>query len=213
MKDKRARGETPSEAGMTKTVLALAGSLRRGSYNRLLLEAATGCAPADTEIVIYDGLESVSLFDEDLESEAGGGPDGVRRLRSMVAAADGLLISTPEYNQSPPGVLKNTIDWLSRPAPERVLDGKAVCVIGATVGPWGTRYAQAQLRHTLWATGSLVAPPPALFVREAASKFDAEGRLVDGPTREVLEEVLATFSLWMDFVRRRSSPAPHRIPG
>lgn len=149
-------------------------------------------------VVVYDDLASVPLFDEDLESATGGGPDGVLRLRRRVASADGLLISTPEYNQSLPGVLKNAIDWLSRP--EKVLVGKPVSVIGATSGPWGTRLAQSQLRHTLYATGSLVMTTPAMFVREAGRKFDEEGRLLDGETREKLEAVLAEFADWIDLV-------------
>lgn len=202
MTNSRTPERAAPDARTTKTVLALPGSLRRGSYNRLLLEAAVGCAPAGMEIPIYDGLGSVPLFNEDLESATGGGPDEVRRLRRLVASADGLLIATPEYNQSLPGVLKNAIDWLSRPDPEEVLDGKPVSVIGATSGPWGARYAQSQLRQVLYATGSLVAPPPTMFVREAGSKFDDAGRLLDQRTRETMEEVLVAFDDWIELVGR-----------
>jgi chromate reductase len=178
------------------TVLALAGSLRRDSYNRRLLEAAIELAPAELEVRIYGDLSSIPLFNEDLE-RADGGLEAVQRLRSDVATADALLIATPEYNQSIPGVLKNAIDWLSRPAPIEVLEGKAVSVVGASVGPWGTRLAQSALRQVLHATGAYVVPGPALFLRDAARMFDATGRLVDGPTRERLEAVLAALAEWV----------------
>src|SRR5581483_11429227 len=90
---------------------------------------------------------ALPLFDEDLEPATLGGPDAVRQLRAQVAAGDGLLIATPEYNQSLPGVLKNAIDWLSRPWPDEVLAGKPVAVIGASSGRWGARLAQAALRQ------------------------------------------------------------------
>jgi chromate reductase len=182
---------------MTMHVLAVAGSLRRDSLNRRLLAAAAGCAPPGMQLAVYDGLGSIPLFSEDLEAETGGGPEPVRRLRREVGAADGLLIATPEYNQSIPGVLKNALDWLSRPAPEEVLAGKPVAVVGATVGSWGTRLAQAALRQVLTATESLVLPAPALFVRSAETLFDDAGRLRDPRTREALERLLAAFAGWI----------------
>ena len=176
-------------------ILAIPGSLRRGSFNRLLLQAAVERAPAGMEIHLYDGLASLPLFDADLESDTGGrGPQPVCDLRTAVAAADGLLIATPEYNHSIPGVLKNAIDWLSRPAPEEVLIGRPVAVIGASSGRWGTRLAQSALRQVLFATESVPLPSPALFVRDAGQVFDAEGRLVDAATGEMLDAVLSAFS-------------------
>ena len=186
-----------------KTVLGIAGSLRRSSYNRSLLRAAKETAPEGMAILLED-LAPIPLFDEDLESATGGGPEPVRRLRDRVASADGLLIATPEYNHSFPGVLKNAIDWLSRPAPEEVLAGKPIAVIGASGGPWGTRLAQGALRQVLYATESLVMPNPALFVREAGRLFDGE-RLVDQPTRERLEKLLAAFDRWIQVVGARRS--------
>lgn len=197
-------GQMPQKAASrpvtVKSVLALPGSLRRGSYNRLLLEAAVGCAPAWMAVLIYDELESIPPFNEDLELATGSGPDVVRRLRRQVTSADGLLIATPEYNHSIPGVLKNAIDWLSRPGPEEVLVGKPVAVIGASRGRWGTRLAQNSLRQVFYATESLVLPKPAMFVREAERLFDEGGGLVDQPTRELLEAVLAAFANWIDLV-------------
>ena len=145
-------------------------------------------------VTVYDDLASVPLFDED--REAAGELEPVRRFRRAVAAADGLLIASPEYNQSVPGVLKNAIDWLSRP-PEEVLAGKPVAVIGATPGPWGTRLAQKELRHVLTATGSFVLPAPAIYIRGAASLFDENGRLTDPATRERLGRLLAAFAEWI----------------
>jgi chromate reductase len=202
-------GGGPTAAAATR-VLALCGSLRRRSYNRAMLVAAGECAPAGMAVELYDALAAVPLFDEDLEGATGGGPEAVRRLRASVAAADGLLIATPEYNQSIPGVLKNAIDWLSRPGPEEVLVGKAVAVIGASGGPWGTRLAQTALRGVLYATESRVLPAPALFVREAAGLMDDAGRLVHARTRERLAALLAAFGVWIAAVapgRRTAPPA------
>ena len=176
-------------------VLALSGSLRRASYNRALLQAALDCAPPSMEIAFADNLGSIPLYNEELE--IAGGAEAVVRLRHQVAAADGLLIATPEYNQSIPGVLKNAIDWLSRPAPEEVLIGKPVAVMGASSGRWGTRLAQSALRHVLNATESLVMANPALYVREAERLFDAEGRLIDQATRESLRAVVTAFEKWI----------------
>jgi chromate reductase len=185
-----------------KYVLGVAGSLRRGSYNRRLLEAAAECAPARLVVSVWEDLASIPPFDADLEQATGGGPDSVRRFREQVGSVQGLLIATPEYNWSVPGVLKNAIDWLSRPAPEEVLIDKPVAVIGASSGKWGTRLAQSALRQVLAATEAAVLPHPALFVREAETLFDPAGRLLDRPTREQLTAVLAAFLHWIDQVSR-----------
>lgn len=175
-------------------VLAVAGSLRRSSLNRRLLDAAVELAPAGMTITIYDNLPSVPLFCEDLE--AGDGPEPVRRFQRAVAAADGLLVATPEYNQSVPGVMKNAVDWLSRP-PERALVGKPVALMGATPGPWGTRFAQSVLRHVFTATESLVLPNPGLYVRDAGAAFDEAGELTDARARKSMGRLLAAFAEWI----------------
>lgn len=181
-------------------VLAIAGSLRSGSWNRRLLHAAVDTAPAGMAISVYHDLASIPLFDEDLEHVAEGGPDPVRRLRQEMDAADAVLISTPEYNQSMPGVLKNMIDWMSRAAPNEVLQGKPVALIGASSGRWGTRLAQQATRHTLIATEALVMPSPMLFVANAPDLFDETGRLRDGPTKVSLQAVLDSLANWIDLV-------------
>ena len=178
-------------------VLAIAGSLRRQSYNRRLLEAAAQLAPPGIAITVYDDLASIPLFSEDLEEEAGGAPAAVRRLRRAVERADGLLFATPEYNHSLPGVLKNAIDWLSRPGPGPGLAGKPVAIVGATTGAWGTRLAQSALRQVLYATESLVLPAPGLFVREADQAFDGEGLLRDERVAGALRDVLAALASWI----------------
>jgi chromate reductase len=181
-----------------KPVLALAGSLRRDSMNRLLLKAAAQVVPEGMTLTVYDDLASVPLFNEDLETD--GGPAGVQRLRGAVAASRGMLIATPEYNHSVPGVLKNSIDWLSRPGPEEVLERKPIALVGVTSGQWGTRLAQAALRQILFATESLVMPESAMFVRQGKGLFDAEGRLHDEAARGSLRNLLQNFAAWMDLV-------------
>lgn len=185
-------------------VLAIAGSLRDGSYNRRLLEAAVRCAPADMDVRIYQHLPAIPLFNDDLQA-AGRSPHSVEELRRAVKQSDGLLIATPEYNQSIPGVLKNALDWLSLPAPDRILSGKPVAVLGASTGPWGTRLAQTALRQVLFATESRVLPGPALFVRGAERLFDSSGRLRDQATETQLEEVLSAFANWIRLLSAPSS--------
>ena len=183
-----------------RRVLAVAGSLRSGSYNRLLLANAQTLSPAQLEIQPYNELASIPLFDEDLEHRTGGGPDSVKGLRVLVTAADALLISTPEYNQSMSGVLKNVIDWLSRAGPDEVLIGKPMAIMGASGGRWGTRLAQANLRQVLTATESLVMPQPAVFIAEAARVFDEHGHLTHDQTRKQLENFLGAFSRWIELM-------------
>jgi chromate reductase len=181
----------------TRRVLCLAGSLRRDSWNRRLLQAAAAATPAWMLLDVYDDLAGIPLFDEDLEQREPAGPPGVHALRTAVAAADGLLIATPEYNQSLPGVLKNVLDWLSREGADgEVLVDKPVAVIGASAGPWGTRLAQTAVRQVLHACGAVVMPAPTLFVANAAGRFDASGRL-DAATTQSLQRLVRAFGQWM----------------
>lgn len=187
-------------------ILALPGSLRRDSYNRMLLQAAAQCAPGDSAIELFDDLADVPMFNEELESVK---PlhAGVARLRQAVAGADGLLIATPEYNQSIPGVLKNAIDWLSRPLPDDLLAGKPIAITGASSGRWGTRLAQAALRQTLTATEAQVMPAPMLFVRDAERAFASDGTMRDTATSESLRAFLDAFSDWIQRVGTRRHAA------
>jgi len=180
------------------SVLAIGGSLRRDSFNRRVLQAAPALALPALQISVYDDLASVPLFSEDLEVPRA--PAAVERLRHAVASADGMVIATPEYNQSLPGVVKNMIDWLSRGEPVAVED-KPVAILGVTPGAWGTRIAQSQLRHALTACGAIVMPVPQLYLRSAAELFDADGQLIDARTRDSLAAFLAAFAAWVHKVR------------
>lgn len=176
-------------------VLAVPGSLRRQSHNRALLRAAAELAPEGMTITVYDALHEVPVFNEDLEAPPDT-PPGVTRLREAVQASDGLLVATPEYNQSMPGVVKNMIDWLSRSDSGLGLEGKPVAITGVTTGPWGTRLAQTLVRQTLTATQALVMPQPMLYLRDAETLFD-DGALVDESSRERLADFLVAFSDWI----------------
>jgi chromate reductase len=174
-------------------VLCLAGSLRRESWNRRLLSAAMRTPQQGLELSLYDELAAVPMFNEDIEQEGSAGAD---RLRSAVAMADGLLVATPEYNHSFPGVLKNAIDWLSRGAPS-VLVNKPVAIIGASAGRWGTRLAQAALRQVFNATEARVMPAPMLFVANASEYCDAGGEFRDSLFAEALTGVIDAFQKWI----------------
>jgi chromate reductase, NAD(P)H dehydrogenase (quinone) len=180
------------------SVLALGGSLRRNSFNHRVVQAVPTLAPKSLQISVYDELASVPLFNEDLEMPRA--PPGVERLRSAVASAEGMLIATPEYNQSLPGVVKNMVDWLSRGEPV-VIEDKPIGILGVTPGAWGTRIAQSQLRHALTACGAIVMPAPQLYLRSAGELFDADGRLIDTRTVDSLAEFLAAFATWVHKLR------------
>jgi chromate reductase len=181
-----------------RSVLCLAGSLRHASWNRRLLHAATFMAPPTLRLDVFGALSSVPLFDEDVEQREPGGPAGVRTLRAAMAAADGLIIATPEYNHAMPGVLKNALDWLSREGPEGdVLLEKPVGILGASGGPWGTRLAQASLRQVLHACGGLVMPTPTVFVANATTRFDDRGTLTDPSTAQSLQRFVLAFEHWL----------------
>ena len=182
------------------TVLGIAASLRKGSVNGLLLNALVERAAEGMTVTVHTGLHAIPLFSEDLEED--GGPEGAQRLRAAVAGAEGLLIVTPEYNQAIPGVTKNLVDWMSRGEP-KVLARKPVAIAGATPGPWGTRLAQATLRHTLTACGALVMPMPQVYVRSAPEMFDAQGRLQDARTDSSLRSFMHAFAGWIDTFRAR----------
>jgi chromate reductase len=188
----------PSLKHPVVSVLAIGGSLRRDSFNRRVMHAAPALAPQSLQISVYDELASVPLFNEDLEMPRA--PSSVEQLRRAVANADGILIATPEYNQSLPGVVKNMVDWLSRGEPV-VIEDKPIGILGITPGAWGTRIAQSQLRHALTACGAMVMPVPQLYLRGAAELFGADGQLIDSRTRDSLAEYLAAFAAWMHKLR------------
>jgi chromate reductase, NAD(P)H dehydrogenase (quinone) len=173
-------------------ILSFAGSLRAGSYNRLLLRAAAEEAPEEMTIEIFD-LAPIPLYNEDLE--VGDGPEPVARLKEAIARADGVLITTPEYQHGISGVLKNTLDWASRPWASRpagrsVLRGKPVATMGASPSPVGTARAQMQLREILAYLQADAVAVPEVLVAHADSKFDDEGRFTDETGRRFMRQLL-----------------------
>jgi NAD(P)H-dependent FMN reductase len=174
-------------------IVGIAGSLRRTSFNAALLRAAAGLVPAGSEVEIAS-IVGIPLYDADLEREAGI-PAPVAALKDRIAAADGLLLVTPEYNHSIPGVFKNAIDWFSRPSKDRsrVFGDKPVAILGATDGPGGTRLAQAAWLPVLRTLGTRPWFGKQLYVADAAHVFDAEGRLVDEKMKKLLAAFLEGF--------------------
>lgn len=180
------------------TIIGIAGSLRKNSYNAAMLRAAVGLAPAGLTIEI-GSIAGIPLYDADSEQEQGV-PAEVRELKQRISAADGLLLATPEYNNSIPGVFKNAIDWLSRPASDipRVFGGKAVALLGATPGRGGTRLAQAAWLPVLRTLGTRHWSGKQLYLSEAAKIFDEEGGIADAEVKKLLQGYLQAFA---DFLR------------
>ena len=170
-------------------ILAISGSLRERSYNRALLRAARELAPDGVEVVEFD-ISVLPFYDGDVE--AAGDPEPVVALRAAVADADAVLIATPEYNRGTSGVLKNAIDWLSRPALASVLRWKPVGIVGASTGRGGTRRAQQQVRDALLFPGAIVLEEPEVALPVAWEHFDEDGRLVDERTRDSIRDLLET---------------------
>jgi len=168
-------------------ILGISGSLRERSYNRALLQTARELAPEGVEIEEFD-LAAIPLFNPDVE--AAGDPQPVAALRDAVRNADALLFATPEYNRGTSGVLKNAIDWLSRPAMASVLRWKPTAVMGASTGRGGTRRAQQQVRDALLFPGAIVLDEPEVAVPLAWEHFDEDGRLVDERARESIRALL-----------------------
>jgi chromate reductase len=167
-------------------LLAVSGSLRRDSHNTHLLREAAALAPGGVDVELWDGLKAVPPYDEDDDIEPA--PASVARLRAAVAGADALLFSTPEYNHSIPGQLKNAIDWLSRPLASNPLRNKPVAVIGASSGVFGAVWSQAELRKVLASTGARVLDVE-LACGQAATRFDG-GRLAGEELRQPLKEIV-----------------------
>jgi chromate reductase len=173
------------------SIIGLSGSLRAGSFNTALLRAAAGLMPAGAELLVKT-IHGIPLYDGDLETSSGI-PAAVRDLGEAIARADGLLLATPEYNNSIPGPFKNAIDWLSRIDDVEIFTGKPVAVIGASPGGFGTLLSQnawlsvlRTLETRLWFGGRLL-------VSRAAGVFNADGQMTDEGTKKKLQEFLAGF--------------------
>jgi chromate reductase len=169
-------------------VLGISGSLRQGSYNTMALRAAQKLAPEGMRIEIAD-ISAIPLYNEDVRTA--GYPDVVVALKERVRAADAVLLVSPEYNFSVPGVLNNTLDWLSRP-PAPPFDGKPVAIMGASTGMVGTARGQYHLRQVLLFMNTFTVNKPEVFISQAATKFSADGELTDAPTAQVIGELLAS---------------------
>jgi len=179
-------------------VLGISGSFRKNSYNTGLLRAASELLPEDMTLEIFD----VPLYNDDVR--ALGYPEPVHEFRDRIAAADALLIATPEYIFSIPGVLKNAIDWASRP-PNPPLDGKPLAIMGASTGNFGTVRAQMHLRQVCVSTNMFPLNKPEVLVMRAQEKFDADGRLVDETARGLIRDLLMALMDWTSNLKKKPS--------
>jgi len=169
-------------------ILGFAGSLRKGSYNRSLLRACLELMPPDSSLEIFD-LEGIPPFNQDFEASP---PPKVAEFKQKIKAADAILIVTPEYNYSVPGILKNAIDWASRPLGNNSFQGKNVAIMSASTGMLGGARAQYHLRQSFVFFDMHPVNKPEVFVTFAAQKFDVQGNLTDDAAREVIRTLLQT---------------------
>ena len=179
-------------------VLGFAGSLRKDSYNKMLLNAAIELKPDNVELETFD-LEGIPPFNQDYEEQP---PERVKEFKEKIKAADALLIVTPEYNYSVPGVLKNAIDWASRPYGDNVFDEKPVAVMSASEGMLGGARAQYHLRQTLISLNMHPLNRPEVIVSQIDEKIDANGKVVDEKTRKKIGKVLEALVAWTERVRK-----------
>jgi chromate reductase len=187
-----------ARAGRPFTILGIAGSLRKASYNRAALRAAQQLAPDGARIEVFD-LEGIPPFNQDLENEL---PPRVREMKAAVRAADGLLFVSPEYNYSIPGVLKNAIDWGSRPPKDNCWAGKPGALMGVSGGLLGTARMQYHLRQVFLNVGVLAVARPEVMIGQAAQKFDADLNLTDAKTREFVQQLIAALVDWARLLER-----------
>jgi chromate reductase len=174
------------------TILGIAGSLRKDSFNRAALRAAQQLVPHGVSLEIFD-LDGIPPFNQD---EEGHPPERVVRFKQRIRAADAILIVTPEYNYSIPGVLKNAIDWASRPYGDSAWEGKPVALMGASVGAMGTSRAQYHLRQVFVFLNMYPLNRPELMITNAAQRFDEKGNLTDEDTKAHIQKLLAALVAW-----------------
>jgi chromate reductase len=173
-------------------ILGIVGSLRKGSYNKALMRAATKLLPQDLMIEVLDLAEFPS-FNQDLERTP---PEVVKQFKAGIHASDAILIASPEYNYSIPGVLKNAIDWGSRPHDDNAFDGKPVAVMSASIGKFGGARMQYHLRQVFVYLNMYPINRPEFMLSNAAEHFDEEGNLIDEDTRQRIQELLAALADW-----------------
>jgi chromate reductase, NAD(P)H dehydrogenase (quinone) len=181
-------------ARKTIKILGIAGSLRRASYNRAALRVAQQLVPVGATLEAFD-LDGIPPFNQDLESQP---PSRVVDLKAKIRAADVILLVTPEYNYSVPGVLKNAIDWASRPYGDSAWDGKPVAIMGVSAGMQGTSRAQYHLRQMFVFLNMYALNQPEVMVPNGADKFDEHGNLLDEKTREKIKDLLAALVPWAE---------------
>lgn len=173
-------------------ILGIAGSLRRASYNRAALRAATKLVPEGAVLEIFE-LDGIPLFNQDEDQNP---PEKVVELKRKVREADAILFVTPEYNYSVPGVLKNAIDWASRPYGDSAWNGKPAAIMGATVGALGTARAQYHLRQIMVFLNMFPINQPEVMIGNATTRFDQEGNLTDEATQEFIRQLLQNLVTW-----------------
>ncbi len=179
---------------MEKTIriLGFAGSLRKDSFNKSLLRAAIEVVPSDAKLETFD-LEGIPPFNQDLETQP---PEKVKEFKAKIRGADAILIATPEYNYSIPGLLKNAIDWASRPYGDNALEGKPVALMGASIGMLGTARAQYHLRQAFVWLNMYPLNQPEVMVPFANEKIDNDGNVTDPKTKEKIKELLESLVIW-----------------
>ena len=173
-------------------ILGFAGSLRKDSYNRSLLRAALELVPKNARLEIFD-LEGIPLFNQDLENQPS---EKVKKFKAKIRAADAILIATPEYNYSVPGVLKNAIDCASRPYGDNAFEHKPVAIMGASIGMMGTARAQYHLRQCFVFLSCFALNHPEVMVPFAQEKIDKDGKVTDQKTRQLIRELLENLVAW-----------------
>jgi chromate reductase len=195
--------EQPLEVDISQqiSILGFAGSLRKGSYNRALLRAALDLMPDDARLEIFE-LDGIPPFNQDFESSP---PETVKEFKRKIKATDGLLIVTPEYNYSMPGVLKNAIDWASRPYGDNSFEGKPVAVMSASTGMLGGARAQYHLRQSFVFLNMYAVERPEVFITFAQEKFDDKGRLLDEKAKELIGQLLETLVTWARRIKQRNT--------
>ena len=175
------------------SIFGFAGSLRLGSYNKMLLKTAQELSPENVKIEIFD-LEGIPIFNQDFENKPN---DKLKIFKEKIKASDGLLIVTPEYNYSVPGVLKNVIDAASRPSGTNPFEGKPIGIMGASIGMIGTARAQYHLRQSMVFLNAYIMNRPEIMVSFAENKFDQTGRLTDEVTRQKVKEFMVALLQWI----------------
>jgi chromate reductase, NAD(P)H dehydrogenase (quinone) len=174
------------------TILGIAGSLRQGSFNLLTLRAAQQFVPSGATIDIFD-LKAIPLFNQDEEKDP---PAGVVELKKRIRASDAVLIATPEYNYGIPGVLKNAIDWASRPYGDNAWNDKPVALMGASPGLLGTARAQLLMRPLLSYLNMHIVNAPEVMISKAHEKFDSNGKLTDEAAKKLMQQLLQNLVDW-----------------